>query len=213
MKESFKEISSQPIEKIENFNDSFIKQLQKNERIPIVINTNGIGNLYYTISMKYALPPIEQNPRDEGICVFEEIYDTQTNELITTNNLSSEKIYKKVIHISSTKDRTYVALRIPIPAGTEIMNAAFTTTGIIPEDNQEQSNFDFYCNYGRLSNQEIYDIEVQYFWDVFLKGKQTIEFYFRPVRKGKYNTPSTHAECMYEPEIFGRTKGNVWTIK
>ena len=213
MKESFKGLSSTPIEKIENFNDTFVKQFKKNERIPILINANGIGNLYYTVSMKYALPPIEQNPRDEGICVYEEIYDTETNEIITTNNLSSEKIYKKVVHISSTKDRSYVALRIPIPAGAEIMNAAFTTTGIIPEYNDKQPDFNFYSNYGRLSNQEIYDIEVQYFWDVFLKGKQKIEFYFRPVRKGKYNTPSIHAECMYEPEIFGRTKGNVWTIK
>ena len=99
MKESFKGLSSTPIEKIENFNDTFVKQFKKNERIPILINANGIGNLYYTVSMKYALPPIEQNPRDEGICVYEEIYDTETNEIITTNNLSSEKIYSNYIKV------------------------------------------------------------------------------------------------------------------
>ena len=215
MKEKFKGLNAKPVEKTESFTDSFVKALPKGTRIPVVINKSGTGNLYYTLSMKYALPPQEQIARDEGICIYTEIFDTQTNELVTTNNLDSDKIYKKVVHISSTKDRQYVALRVPIPAGAEVMNAAFTTTGTIPNQENEtsQNKYSYYYNYGKLSNQEIYDCEVQYFWDMFIKGTQKIEFYFRPVRKGIYNTPAIQAECMYEPEIFGRTKGNVWTIK
>ena len=39
-----------------------------------------------------------------------------------------------------------------------------------------------------------------------------MEFYFRAVRPGIYPTPPVQAECMYEPEIFGRTQGKLVII-
>ncbi|MCK5201027.1 MAG: hypothetical protein KAR21_21890, partial [Spirochaetales bacterium] len=54
--------------------------------------------------------------------------------------------------------------------------------------------------------------EVQYFFDNFKSGKREVEFYFRAVRPGVYPTPPIQAECMYEPEIFGRTAGRLVII-
>ncbi|MBQ8561329.1 MAG: hypothetical protein IJ441_07090, partial [Spirochaetaceae bacterium] len=67
-------------------------------------------------------------------------------------------------------------------------------------------------NFG-LSSRVIYDNEVQYFWDAFRRGRQQVEFLFRPVRSGAFTVPSAQAECMYEPEIFGRTQGAVVVIQ
>ena len=64
-----------------------------------------------------------------------------------------------------------------------------------------------------LSNRDIYDAEVQYFWDRFWRGNNSVEFMFRATRTGTYQTPCVTAECMYEEEIFGRTAGKVWNIK
>ena len=64
-----------------------------------------------------------------------------------------------------------------------------------------------------MSNQVIYDNEVRFFWDAFVKGKTTAEFKFRAVRRGVYPTPPVTTECMYEPEVFGRTGGILYTIK
>ncbi|MDR0539775.1 MAG: hypothetical protein LBG74_04635 [Spirochaetaceae bacterium] len=36
---------------------------------------------------------------------------------------------------------------------------------------------------------------------------------FRAARRGVYPTPPAAAECMYEPEIFGRTAGTLWMIE
>ena len=64
-----------------------------------------------------------------------------------------------------------------------------------------------------MSNQVIYDNEIQFFWDYFGKGRTTAEFKFRAVRRGVYPTPPVNGECMYEPEVFGRTGAILYTIK
>ena len=106
---------------------------------------------------------------------------------------------------------------MPIPSGAEVLNAAFaTTTQFVSKSWNEQVMEELGWeeedrNFG-LSSQEIYDNEVQYFWDVFPKGIQQVEFMFRTVRNGEFNVPSATAECMYEPEVFGRSKGGVFVI-
>ncbi len=195
-----------------DFSTDIIKNLVKDTDVPLKIKKDGTGFLYYTLLMKYELPIEQQIARDEGISVFNQIVDIESGKIVTNNTLESGKTYKMVVNVSSTKNRDFVALRVPIPGGAEILNADFATTGEIIEKSQKNGE-EIEESEISLSNQEIYDNEVQYFWDSFYKGAKTVEFYFRATRKGTFNTPSVQAECMYEEEIFGRTKGNVWKIK
>ena len=64
-----------------------------------------------------------------------------------------------------------------------------------------------------MSHQDIYDAEVRCFWNNIPIGSQSFEFTFRAQRTGTYETPATLAECMYEPEIFGRSNGKVWIVE
>ncbi|MBO5137826.1 MAG: alpha-2-macroglobulin [Spirochaetaceae bacterium] len=190
------------------------------EPLDLEFSKDGVGTLFYTVSMKYPIPAEEQYARDEGISVFVDIVDVKTGEIVTNNQLTAGSIYKAKVTISTTRDRTFVATRIPIPSGAEVLNAAFATTEkYVDSTFEEESEPDYYdwdyfygeFNYG-LSAQEIYDNEVRYFWDYFRRGKQQVEFMFRAVRNGEFNVPSATAECMYEPEIFGRSKGGVFVI-
>ncbi|MCR5218029.1 alpha-2-macroglobulin family protein [Treponema sp.] len=194
---------------------------ESNVEVPVEFRKSGTGNLYYTISMKYAIPPEKQEARDEGICVYSEIYDVKTGELVTDNNLIEGNVYKEKVYISSTDNLEYVAMRVPVPAGCEILNAAFATTGSQYDNNRgsynSNSDYDddyyyYWYSYNWLSNREIFDAEVQYFWDYFHPTETTVEFMFRATRSGLYNTPCITAECMYEEEIFGRSQGQVWNI-
>ena len=165
--------------------------------------------------MKYAILPEEQTSRDEGFSIYTEIYDTETGKKVSKDTLEIGKTYKETVCISTTKDREFAAVRIPVPCGAEILNAAFSTTGeVIEKSEKTKKSADFKdANKTSLSNQTIYANEVQYFWNFFAKGAKTVEFYFRTSRKGTYQTPSSSATCMYEEEIFGRTDGKIWTIK
>lgn len=222
MKNSFEGLNASISEKTMLFNEDPVNKLKRDMELPLEITKKGNGSLFYTMSLKYALSAEEQTPRDEGICVFTEYIDIETGKRLTDNELISGKVYKAKVMISTTGLRTFLALRVPIPSGAEVLNAAFVTTGSFEEfeDGKNNSSTDInfgdktYSNYNAgLSYQAIYDNEVQYFWNYFPRGRQQVEFLFRAVRKGVYETPSAIAECMYEAEIFGRSGGKKMVIK
>ncbi len=224
---SFKGLGADPVEKTADFTEEPVRGVKRNVQVPVEFQANGQGKLFYTVSMKYAIPAAEQKARDEGLCVYTEIIDVKTGERVTDDKLVAGNVYRQVVYLSSTRTREFVALRATIPAGAEVLNAAFVTTGSVSPDTQSQEKDyddwdeywddyydDWYENYNwGLSHQAIYDSEVQYFWNYFPAGNQSVEFLFRATRKGTYNTPSSTAECMYQDEIFGRSSGKVWTIE
>ena len=221
----FKGVAAEAVETTVDFEEEPLKSLSRDKEFTLQFNKDGKGTLFYTTSLKYAIPVEEQVARDEGICIFTEIMDAKTGEIVKGDKLESGKIYREKVYVSSNHYRNFVAVRAPIPAGAEILNAAFATTGTLPETKEEADYdydedyyydyYDYYYDHSNwwLSYEGIYDSEVQYFWDKFPRGNQTVEFTFRATRKGDFNTPCATAECMYEEEIFGRSNGKRWTIE
>ncbi len=211
----FKGLGSQPVE-------GTMTNLQKDfstaSPLPLVISKKGRGNLFYTVSLSYALPAEEQKARDEGICVYTEITDARTGKKVTEKTLASGTIYRATVHVSTTKERSFVAVRAPLPAGCEILNAAFVTTASLPPvakaGQAERTGWAgrWHSRYS-MSHQDVYDAEIRSFWDYLPIGSQTFTFLFRAQRKGLYQSPGVSAECMYEPEIFGRSTGALWRIE
>ena len=64
-----------------------------------------------------------------------------------------------------------------------------------------------------ISNKNILDNEIQFFWDSFKSGECEVTFTFRASRRGVYPTPPVQAECMYESEVFGRSDGYLFVVK
>ena len=202
----FKGLTASAAEETFDFDSAALKTVPRDRELPLDIAKDGRGTLYYTASMQYALPVEEQDARDEGLCIYTEITDEETGKTVSADELVSGKTYREKVVVSSRIDSEYVAVRAAIPAGCEILNPAFVTTESIASSSSQ--------SYTRgLSYRGIYDDEMQFFWNYFPRGMQTVEFTFRAVRKGTYNTPSSTAECMYEEEIFGRTAGKLWKIK
>ncbi len=213
MDESFKGAAAKPKTLTLPFEDELIAGLAKDSPTDISIQKNGKGNLYYTIEMKYALPDEYLAARDEGIKVTYTITDAETGEIVNVADspdcllkLTSGKMYKASITLESHKKRQYLALRAPIPSGAEILDSSFVTTGTI--DDKNQLGWSHW-----LSNKTIRDNEIQFFWDSFGSGTATVNFTFRAARRGIYPVPPVQAECMYEPETFGRGDGYLCIIE
>jgi uncharacterized protein YfaS (alpha-2-macroglobulin family) len=212
----FKGVAAKPVSTIFDFKDPPLSALERDTMLPLRVNREGPGPLkgtgamHYTASLTYAIPSELQSYRDEGLGLHLALYDIDTGKEIGGTALVSGKTYRAVVKVSSGRDRTYVALRVPIPSGAEVLNAAFTTTATHQEAAlREDSNRGE--RWSGISHQAIMDNEVQYFWNQFSKGERTVEFLFRTARRGVYPTPPVQAECMYEPEIFGRTGGVLYT--
>ena len=222
---SFQGLSAKPVENSLSFGELAEAGLEAGKTLPMEFSKTGTGTLFYTLSLKYALPVEEQLARDEGLSVYVEISELDSGKVVTGNTLQAGTIYKAQVTLSTTKNRTFVALRVPIPSGAEVLNADFATmpqlagTATKEEASSTEGTLDEWGNWFApgynfgLSSREIYDNEVRYFWDAFPRGRQQVEFLFRPVRSGSFTVPSATAECMYEPEIFGRTQGGVVEIQ
>jgi uncharacterized protein YfaS (alpha-2-macroglobulin family) len=207
---NFKGFAEEPAVASFDFSSPEISALPRDAALPLEVNRAGQGNLYYSVSMNYALPSEMQIARDEGFCVSVSIYDVESGTQVDGGELEAGKTYRMEASISSTMDRTYAALRLPVPSGAEILDNTFVTTARYrPEaaDNDEKPET-------RQSDYSVLlDNEAQYFWDSFPKGQASAVCLFRAVRRGVYPTPPAVAECMYESEIFGKNFGNLYFIK
>jgi uncharacterized protein YfaS (alpha-2-macroglobulin family) len=208
---SFKGLGAKPVGRTFDFKEAPLASLSKDTALPLSVSRSGRGTLYYTASLRYAIPSELQSFRDEGLGVFMTLYDEDTGQEVAGTALVSGKTYRARLRVSSGRDRTYVALRVPIPSGAEILDATFAVTPTYPEEDNRRP--ETYGGQSWVSHQTILDNEVQYFWDNFRKGESTVQFLFRTARRGVYPTPPVQAECMYEPEIFGRSRGLLYTIE
>lgn len=224
---SFKGAGAQALTFTADFDTEPLSTVKRDTLLPLTITKKGSNPLYYTTSLRYAIPQELQTSRDEGLGVSYILRDAETDKILKPSSASSSlielesgKTYEMEIKLSSGRDRTFVALRAPVPSGAEIIDAAFVTTASLTgsnraEDEDADDEDDWYSRfYGRpMSSQRIYDNEVQYFWNDWVKGSDTVRFKFRAVRKGVYPCPPLTAECMYENEVFGRTDGYLFVIK
>jgi len=213
---TFRGLAAKPVTQVFDFKSPAMAGLIRDGLQQLNFTRSGRGSLYYTASLRYAIPSELLSFRDEGIGVFLSIYDVNTGEEIKGAALKSGVTYRARVRVSSTRDRTYLALRVPVPSGAEILDMAFVTTASYNEAGGARGNDQprpDYRNTSWLSYQAIMDNEIQYFWNQFYRGETTVSFLFRTARRGVYPTPPVQAECMYEPEIFGRSKGLIYTIE
>lgn len=203
---SFSDRNEPGVEKLFNFVETPLNNLKRDTGLPLSIEKIGSGTLFYTAALKYALPSEILGYRDEGIGLYSTVTDLD-GRIVSSEKLIAGKTYIQKIVVSSHRDREYLSVRVPVPSGARILDASFITTAAYREI--ETSSENYWYNPPR---KEILDNEVQYFFDNFESGKREVEFYFRAVRPGVYPTPPVQADCMYEPEIFGRTAGGLVII-
>jgi uncharacterized protein YfaS (alpha-2-macroglobulin family) len=204
---SFKGAAAKPVEASSDFDSELLRSLPRDTDIKLDFSAQGTGTLYYTAELAYALPDEVQTLRNEGLDVSFSLSELEGGKKIPTEDLlvplESGVTYKAVVTIYTAKDRDHVALRVPIPSGAEVLDSTFVTSG----SKAVNGSYDYDARY-------IYDNEVQYFWDDIEKGRRVrVEFTFRAARRGVYPVTPVLAECMYEPEVFGRGNGYLYTIK
>ncbi len=184
-------------------------------QLPLTFGLSGKGTLYYAAELRDALSASGADPRDEGIGIETEILD-DTGAAVSGNDLTLGKVYTMRVVFYSSKDRTYFALRAPLPSGAEPIDGSLVTSQVVkpPADKSSEDTdvaaLDEAPDKGYTSR--IYDSEVRFFFDQLDRGRHDVSFLFRATTPGVFPTPPVQAELMYQPEVFGRTGGTVYRI-
>lgn len=180
--------------------------MPRDKLLPLRIEALGEGKIRYSSLFLYNLPMETAGPRDEGLGIYTEIMDLSGNRVAETS-LAAGETYRFRIVLSSPRNRDNVILRVPIPSGAEPVDTSFVTSSGYMEVERER---DYSLGFFR---EEIRDNEVRYFFPVFTRGTGEIEFFFRAVYRGIFPTPPVTAECLYQPEIFGRSAGRLFIVE
>ena len=176
-------------------------------QLPVTFDRQGAnGTLFYLMRLRYASAEIMHDPMNQGFAV-ERTYTTENGTKPITTFKAGQMI-KVTLNLRNTKERRFVAVTDPIPAGTEPIESWFATTASDIAEQQEklesQSSW-MWWEHGGFDHIERHDDRVNLFATRLSEGNHEFVYMLRATTAGTFITSPTHVEEMYEPEVFGRT--------
>jgi len=177
-------------------------------QLPVIFERQGTGTLFYLMRLRYASTEIMKSPLDQGFNVDRTYMTPDGTKPVTT--FKAGEMIKVTLKIRNTKERRFVAVTDPIPAGTEPVESWFATTATDIAEQQERheaQNYDWtsWWERGGFNHIERHDDRVLLFATRLSEGNHEFVYMLRATTAGTFITSPTHVEEMYEPEVFGRT--------
>lgn len=181
------------------------------EQVPVIVQKDGPGRLYYRLGLRYAPTDLVLDPADYGFEVmrfYEAVDDpgdvTQDEDGVWHVKAGARVRVRLMMVVRSR--RYHVALVDPLPAGFEAVNPALAVTGTLPQDPQSQSNRYGWWWWGPwYEHQNLRDERAEAFASLVWEGVHTYTYIARATTPGQFIVPPAKAEEMYAPETFGRS--------
>jgi uncharacterized protein YfaS (alpha-2-macroglobulin family) len=187
-------------------------QADANGNVPLIVQKDGQGRLYYRLGLRYAPTSLMLEPADHGF-VVERTYEAVDDPGDVTRDSdgvwhvkAGARVRVRLTMVAQSR-RYHVALIDPIPAGFEALNPALAVTGDIPKDPASQANpYGGWWWWGPwYEHQNLRDERVEAFTSLLWEGVYTYTYVARATTPGTFIVPPTKAEEMYSPEVFGRS--------
>ncbi len=178
------------------------------DRLAVGLKKVGAGRLYYEMRLSYVAAK-EPPARDEGLAVLKKISTVKGDSFPAA--LQAGETYMVTLTVVSPRDRRFVMVNDPLPAGCEVVQTQFETESAemkrILEASQSKSGNSTFVHFEKYSDR------VALFADGLQAGEHTFQYLVRANQPGKFAMPATKAEEIYHPEVFGTTTGRVVEIK
>ena len=186
---------------------------------PLTFAREGAGTLFFTARLRYASDELFQQGLDSGIAIersYAPFVETGSRPAATT--FKAGDLVRVTLTFRLSKERRFVAVTDPLPAGFEAVESWFATTARSLADQQDQQgeagdDWLSWWRRGGFDHVERHDDRVQLFATRLAEGVHQFTYVVRATTAGTFRTAPAHAEEMYEPEVFGRTATDVIEIK
>jgi uncharacterized protein YfaS (alpha-2-macroglobulin family) len=174
----------------------------------VTFEKQGAGSLFYLMRLRYVPLGLLHDPLDQGFAI-ERKYSQET--------FKAGDLIKVTLKIRNTKERRFVAVVDPIPAGTEPVESWFSTTAsdLAEQQRKNESGGDWmsWWQHGGFDHVERHDDHVSLFATRLGEGTHEFSYMVRATTAGHFVAAPAHVEEMYEPEVFGRTGSAVVDVK
>ena len=186
---------------------------------PLTFTRDGAGTLFYTARMRYASDELFQQGLDNGIRVersYAPYVDNGTRP--AASSYKAGDLIRVTLTLRLTKERRFVAVTDPLPAGFEPLESWFETTArsidtADPAPDDGEASWDALWQRGGFDHVQRHDDRVELFATRLSEGRHQFTYVARAITAGTFRTAPARAEEMYEPEVFGRTATAVITVQ
>jgi len=167
--------------------------------------------------LRYSAASLMNEPRDQGFRV-ERRYAIQGAKA-ESKSFKAGDLIKVTLTIRNTKERRFVAVTDPIPAGTEPVESWFATTATELVEAQRDAETAssggewMWWRRGGFDHVERHDDRVNLFATRLSEGPHEYSYLVRATTAGTFTAAPMSAEEMYTPEVFGRTASDVVEVK
>ncbi|HXG70876.1 MAG TPA: hypothetical protein VNJ04_09735, partial [Gemmatimonadaceae bacterium] len=182
----------------------------------------GTGTLFYSTRLRYVTDTFPLPALDAGFRV-----ERRYEPFVETGSKPAALAYKAgdlvrvTLTFRLTKERRFVAVTDPLPAGFEAVESWFATTArqlAAQQDRQvapggEGGDWDSWWRAGGFDHVERHDDRVQLFATRLDEGVHEFSYIVRATTAGTFRTAPARAEEMYTPEIFGRTSSTTIEVR
>jgi uncharacterized protein YfaS (alpha-2-macroglobulin family) len=190
------------------------------ENRELTFKREGTGTLFYTARLRYAADQLFQDGLDSGIRI-ERSYSpyVENGSRPVSQTYKAGDLVRVTLKFDLTKERRYVAVTDPLPAGFEAVDSWFATTAAslaTASSQQSPSGGDDWTEWwqrGGFDHVERFDDRIQLFATRLAEGHHEFTYIVRATTAGSFRTAPARAEEMYEPEVFGRTNTSVIEVK
>jgi hypothetical protein len=187
---------------------------------PLTFTRDGAGTLFYTARLRYAADQLFEQGLDSGIAIERSYapYVESGAQVPAATSYKAGDLVRITLTFQLTKERRFVAVTDPLPAGFEPVESWFATTArSLAERQDAQGEVDrswfSWWQRGGFDHVERHDDRVQLFATRLSEGRHTFSYIVRATTVGTFRTAPAQAEEMYEPEVFGRTATTVIEVK
>lgn len=206
------------------------------KKADIVITSNRAGTLYYSAGMSYSPKDDFDKPVNSGMEIRRE-YSVEKNgkwELLENIDLQGDNQGTKPVHpgdlirvdlfLSLPAARNFPVVSDPVPGGFEPVNRDLATASIIDAEKSDsllpegswwfkfKDWHEFNDSRWSFYHQELGHTSVRYYADYLPAGNYHLSYTAQAIAKGNFTAMPTHAEEMYNADIYGKSTSAKITV-
>lgn len=190
----------------------------------LTFTREGSGTLFYTTRLRYAVDTLFQEGLDSGFRV-ERRYEpfVEAGSRPPATSYSAGDLVRVTLTFRLSKERRFVAVTDPLPAGFEAVESWFATTArdlaaqqdaqTSSRDDQEATDWENWFRSAGFDHVERHDDRIQLFATRLSEGIHEFSYIVRATTSGTFRTAPARVEEMYTPEVFGRTATTMIEVK
>jgi uncharacterized protein YfaS (alpha-2-macroglobulin family) len=189
--------------------------------------------IYFYLTVREVPRTRPVKPEDQGIKVerWYERYDREEPII----SVAEGELVRVRLRVTIPEDRQFLVVDDGLPAGLEAIDLSLrtaslspgpgvgqTTRYLAPQDAESEGGEGSQDRwfYGRwdsgwwspFDHRELHDERVVYSATVLWRGTYTMTYLARATTPGTFIRPPAHAEEMYNPAVYGRSDGGIFTV-